>query len=95
MLDVLADEDERDTPVPADVDGPSSLSVPPELVQIQSRQTHVGWTSRDAKAAKYEPESAGVLGLDSGFGARCKETLQALVSKSLNRHKRIVTYYVT
>lgn len=95
ILDTLADEPKRDTPIPADADGPGSLSGSPESMQLQARQVHVDRTDRDVKTTQDEPKPLGVPGLDSGFRACCKETLQAFVSKSLDGHNPIVTYHVT
>jgi hypothetical protein len=41
ICDIFADKSERDTPIPADLDGPSSLPIAAQFVEVQTRQIHI------------------------------------------------------
>ena len=72
---IVSVERERQSPVPTHLHGPSSLALPFQAMQRQSRQAHVAWLYRNIEAPQDEPQPIRVLGLDATACPHDEETL--------------------
>jgi hypothetical protein len=58
-----------------------------QLVKAETGQIHVARIGRCVQSTEDKPQAVGVLRLDPARRAGGKQTLQPLVSKSLDRHR--------
>ena len=65
LRDIFAFESKRDAPVAADFHGPSPSARARQLMQIQTRQSHVSWMQGDIQTAQNQAQAFSMLGLDS------------------------------
>lgn len=64
-------------------------------MQIQSWQRHVSYFDRHIKPAQNEPQSAGVLGLDTGRRSAQEKAFQTFMSEFEYGHTEVVTRNVS
>jgi hypothetical protein len=85
---------ECDAPIAAHTHCPRILSVPFQLMQIQSGQVHIAGTGGDVQSTQDKSQSTRVSNLNACFGSREKEFLQTFVLEVLD-HSSIITCNVT
>ena len=76
---VFALKKERKTPVAADIHRPMTFQVTVQWMQPPAWSVHVLWPFRVVQGEQLLPQLLRMLGLDSGLGARLKESLHTLV----------------
>ena len=81
---VTRDKAERDAPVSADSNSPSTFAIPRQRMQGKAWKIHIFRSDRNLESAQNQPQTLHMLRLYSGFRALKEKPLQTFVSKASN-----------